>query len=164
MQIQRPHLISSSIFAFVFVLPVTAIAAEHLVRGCFERSYPAIYLNEHPGQSVRHLTLRLYLPNPQNPDVYFGIRVKLSGHRQVWNAGGPCHALGEVWRCQPDTDGASVLIVKADSTGARLENPGKLEVFYDKTGPGLNTRNLGGAAERVFLLRPVSLRTCSPKR
>ena len=85
----------------------------------------------------------------------FGVRAFVRGKPQMWLAGGSCAPDGPAWTCRPDTDGASTIRLEAVGAALKMDNPGRLKVFDDRTGPGLNTRMIGGEAERTFLLPPA---------
>ena len=135
-----------------------------LAMGCYARTYPAQHMNRSPGQSVRKITVQI------GPDTYgtngitFGMDARLRGKPQAWRAGGACKGEGATsaasWHCQPDTDGAPVIILKASGGNMLLENPGHLQLFDDRTGPDLNTHTIGGASERQFVLMPVDAKLC----
>lgn len=133
--------------------------AAELPLGCFERTYSAQHMQNHPRQTVRRLTIRIEKSRYGSQQTDFGINVWVKGDRRVWRAGGQCEAAGGAWRCKPDTDGAPEVIFRVVERGLRALNHGSLQIFDDKTGPDLNTRNLYSPGDGAFLLtsKPRSL-------
>jgi hypothetical protein len=125
--------------------------------GCFVRTYDAAHLRNHPDQQVTRLWVRI---GPFGDRIFFGMNIWLRGKRQIWRAGGPCVPSGDGWTCQPDSDGASPLIITRKGATLRLDNPGSLKIEDDVTGPDLNDAMLAGPGDASFALRSAADRFC----
>jgi hypothetical protein len=136
-----------------------AVAAER-PSGCFARTYDAGHMRDHPSQQVRRLWISLEASRNDPGKAEFGLQLWLRGKRQVWRAGGPCEPSATGWSCQPDTDGASKLLITMADGRLHLANPGRLQVFDDRTGPDLNTAHLGHPGDAAFSLLPARAAIC----
>jgi hypothetical protein len=121
--------------------------------GCFARTYDAAHMRGHPKQQVRRLWIEIKDSPYDAGKTIFGMNLWLRGKPQIWRAGGVCEPDGQGWTCQPDTDGASKLLVAFRSGQLRLINPGMLKIEDDETGPDLNDVHLRGPGDFSFLLR-----------
>jgi hypothetical protein len=157
--VMRALLLSSMCMASPAVM-----AAPAAPLGCFARTYDAAHLRDHRGQQVRRLWLRLETSRYEAGKIEFGLTVWLRGQPQAWLAGGRCEPDPIELRCQPDTDGASGLLITRAGRNLRLSNPGKLKIFDDVTGPDLNDRLLSGPDHSTFLLSPAPDATCKDTR
>ncbi len=142
--------------------PVQAQGAASLPKGCYARVYSAQHLRENMMQNVR--SLRIAIGVDQSGQPVFGVVARLKDKPQIWRAGGPCKAQGALLHCQPDTDGASPIMLSAHGTGLRLEIPKQLQVFDDRTGPDLNTHQIGGQEEARFNLSAAPASLCKSDR
>lgn len=144
--------------------PSAAPDKPSLAMGCYARTYSAQHMKNNPGQHVRQLIVRIGQDSYGTNGIVFGMDARLKGRPQAWKAGGACKPAGTApaasWQCQPDTDGAPSITLKASGRNMLLENPGHLQLFDDNTGPDLNTHKIGGAAERQFVLMPVNAQRC----
>lgn len=140
----------------------TGMAAAAVPLGCFVRTYDAAHLRNHPRQKVRRLWLRLETSRYEAGKIEFGLNIWLRGQPQTWRAGGRCEPIA--LRCQPDTDGASGLLITRAGRNLRLSNPGRLKIVDDVTGPDLNDRLLGGPDHATFLLSPARDVACRDTR
>jgi hypothetical protein len=109
-------------------------------------------MQNNPTQTVRRLTIEVETSRYRHAQIDFGMKVWVKGERRIWRAGGQCEAVEGEWRCRPDTDGAPRVIFRVSERGLRALNPGHLQIFDDKTGPDLNTRNLYPPGDGAFLL------------
>ena len=142
-----------------FLVLIAKSEAAELPLGCFERTYSARHMQNNPTQTVRRLTIEIETSRYGHAQIDFGMKVWVKGERRIWRAGGQCEAVEGEWRCRPDTDGAPRVIFRVSERGLRALNPGHLQIFDDKTGPDLNTRNLYPPGDGAFLLtsRPLSI-------
>lgn len=128
-----------------------AVAAE-IPLGCFSRTYDAAHLRSHRSQQVHRLWIRVEKSRHDPGKIDFAMNVWIRSEQRIWRAGGRCEPSGKGLRCQPDTDGASELLITLAGRNLRLTNPGKLKIFDDVTGPDLNDRLIGGPGDSTFLL------------
>ncbi len=152
-------LIAGAFFLGAFSLAGTATAAPK-ASGCFARTYDAAHMRDNRSQHVQRLWLRLDHAESEPGKASFGMQVWVRGKPQIWRAGGQCERAGESWICEPDTDGASRLLLQLREGKLHVANPGKLKIQDDRTGPDLNDMNVGGRADAAFVLRPARTSIC----
>jgi hypothetical protein len=109
-------------------------AAAQIPLGCFSRTYDTAHLRNHRSQQVQRLWIRIEESRHERGKIDFGMNLWLRGHQQIWRAGGRCEPNGTGLKCQPDTDGASELLITLEGRNLRLTNAGKLKIFDDVTG------------------------------
>ncbi|RDJ27007.1 hypothetical protein DWF00_08290 [Bosea caraganae] len=140
-----------------------AVAAQ-MPLGCFSRTYDTAHLRIHHSQQVQRLWIRFEESRYDPGKIDFGMNLWVRSQKQIWRAGGRCKPSGRGLRCQPDTDGASELLVTLEGRNLRLTSPGKLKIFDDVTGPDLNERLIGGSADSTFLLQATPDAACKDAR
>lgn len=145
------------------LLSGTPVAARSLL-GCFARTYDAAHLHLHLDQQVQRLWLRVEKSRYDSGKIDFGMNLWIRGRQQIWRAGGRCEQSAEGLSCQPDTDGASGLLLSLEGRNLRLTNLGKLKIFDDETGPDLNEKLIDGPGDATFLLRPARGAVCNTSR
>lgn len=143
---------------------VSLAAAAQTPLGCFSRTYDAAHLRSHRSQQVQRLWIRLETSRYDPGKIDFGMNLWVRSQQQIWRAGGRCEPSGKGLRCQPDTDGASELLITLEGRNLRLTNPGKLKIFDDVTGPDLNDRLIGGPGDSTFLLPAARDAVCKDAR
>jgi hypothetical protein len=149
--------------AFLASFAGMAVAAE-MPLGCFSRTYDTAHMRTHRSQQVQRLWIRVEKSRYDPGKIDFGMNVWLRSQPQIWRAGGRCEPSGGALECQPDTDGASKLLITREGRNLRLTNPGKLKIVDDVTGPDLNDRLIGGAGDSAFLLRATPEAVCRDAR
>lgn len=132
--------------------------------GCYACTYDAAHLRDNRNQQVRRLSLHVGVSPHGSQKMEFGLQVWVRGKPQIWRAGGSCEANASGWRCRPDTDGASELLITVKGANIQLSNPGKLKIFDDETGPDLNDMLLGASGDSFFLLHPARDTVCKSTR
>ncbi|MDB5641092.1 MAG: hypothetical protein JWN07_409 [Hyphomicrobiales bacterium] len=148
----------------MLVCAASPSAATTDLQGCFTRTYDTVHLQQHRTQQVRRLWLRIMPSRYDAKATEFGMNVWLRGKPQIWRAGGLCDATENGWSCRPDTDGASMLLITRQGGKLRLDNPGKLKISDDVTGPDLNDALIGGPGDSTFDLQPAAASACKDKR
>lgn len=141
-----------------------SLAAAARTLGCFSRSYDVAHLRKHPSQQVQRLWIRVEASRYDPGKIDFGMNLWVRNHKQIWRAGGRCEPAGKALRCQPDTDGASELLIRLEGRNLHLTNPGKLKIVDDVTGPDLNERSIGGPGDSTFLLPATRGIACKDAR
>jgi hypothetical protein len=149
--------------ASMIALSSMALAADRPL-GCYTRTYDAAHLREHRGQQVRRLWVHLGASPYNSKETLFGMHVWIRGKLQIWRAGGHCEPETNGWRCRPDTDGASILLLTLKGGKLHLSNPGQLKIFDDVTGPDLNEMLLGKPGDALFQLQPGRASVCKVSR
>lgn len=150
--------------AIIGFWPHSALAAPKVSFGCFTRTYDQSHLSKHPAQHVRRLWLLVKSHRDGNGEAEFGMNIWLRGKPQIWRAGGTCSPAVAGWRCSPDTDGASALVITRSGKLVRVANPGLLKIVDDVTGPDLNDALIGAPGDTSFQLKSVPTRLCKDTR
>ena len=144
--------------ATMTVISILSSQAAARPAGCFERTYSGSHLSSNPKQDIRRLIINIA---QSGSEATFSVKAWLKAHPQIWRAGGGCKPAGESWRCLTDTDGDPELLIHPIAKGIRLENPHRLKLFDDQTGPDLNTSDISGPANRVFVLMQTAAKLCA---
>ena len=159
-----PAIARTVLASAVWLASFGSLAAAAQTLGCFSRSYDAAHLRKHPGQQVQRLWIRVEASRYDPGKLDFGMNLWVRNQKQIWRAGGRCEPAGKGLRCQPDTDGASALLITLEGRNLLLTNPGKLKIYDDVTGPDLNDRLIGGPADSSFLLPAARDSVCKDTR
>ena len=149
--------------ASAIVLTGTADASEGLL-GCYARTYDAAHMRNNRSQQVRRLWLHVGVSRYDAGKMEFGLNVWVRGKPQIWRAGGLCEPDANSWRCRPDTDGASELLITLKGASMHLSNPGRLKISDDETGPDLNDMLLGPPGDSLFVLQRARDIVCKRAR
>lgn len=149
--------------ASAIALTSTVIASERPL-GCYVRTYDAAHLRDKRSQQVRSLWFHVGVSRYDFRQMEFGLNVWVRGKPQIWRAGGLCEPDANGWRCRPDTDGASELLITLKGASMHLSNPGRLKISDDATGPDLNDMLLGPPGDSLFVLQRTRDIVCKRAR
>jgi hypothetical protein len=129
------------------LLALAVLASEaraQAVHGCFDRTFPGVFLRRHNTQSVQRLQVQtLRALDTGQPMVH--VRFWFRGDDRIWQASGPCKNDLSSMVCVLDDD-AGRIVVAHEPNGARLKVQGALTLEADAG---------RGRAERATIEDPI---------